>query len=59
MRIFIEKTVNAEAQLEFSRFSDVKDNRYSWFTEIRIKKQAKQNLLSLVEVEGNSMTKDE
>ncbi|KAK4830434.1 hypothetical protein QYF61_011142 [Mycteria americana] len=58
-RLCREKTRRAKAELELSLAAAVKDNKKHFFKYISSKRRAKENLQPLVDVGGNTVTKDE
>ncbi|KAK4830538.1 hypothetical protein QYF61_011676 [Mycteria americana] len=58
-RLCREKTRRAKAELELSLAAAIKDNKKHFFKYISSKRRAKENLQPLVDVGGNTVTKDE
>ncbi|KAK4828998.1 hypothetical protein QYF61_001754 [Mycteria americana] len=58
-RLCREKMRRAKAELELSLAAAVKDNKKHFFKYISSKRRAKENLQSLVDGGGNTVTKDE
>ncbi|KAK4831824.1 hypothetical protein QYF61_019347 [Mycteria americana] len=58
-RLCREKIRRAKAELELSLAAAVKDNKNHFFKYISSKRRAKENLQPLVDVGGNTVTKDE
>ncbi|KAK4806863.1 hypothetical protein QYF61_012584 [Mycteria americana] len=58
-RLCREKTRRAKAELELSLAAAIKDNKKHFFKYISRKRRAKENLQPLVDVGGNTVTKDE
>ncbi|KAK4821278.1 hypothetical protein QYF61_017642 [Mycteria americana] len=58
-RLCREKTRRAKAELELSLAAAIKDNKKQFFKYISSKRRAKENLQPLVDVGGNTVTKDE
>ena len=59
MRLYREKIKRAKDQLELDVSTAVRDNKKYFYKYIHNKRRAKENLHPLLNVEGNTASKDE
>jgi len=59
MRLYREKIKRAKDQLELDVATAVRDNKKYFYKYIHNKRRAKENLRPLLNVEGNTASKDE